>query len=214
MKNPRFAFALAASLLSTACAVDRQIGGSGGGGGAGGETTTCSTTTSPPPDLGCEVGGASDLPGVRVEITSTACVLSLSDPSPELVFNYNIVIDADLAGVTPAHMDAGWCDEGGPSGLATLGVIEGGDQKYCECDVGYCMGEMLPTVTLKQGVYPGSFTWGGHNWTGTSDTNNPIGPPFEVGDYTFTLKAKGTIAVGGGDLPFEVRGTTSVHVVP
>jgi hypothetical protein len=51
---------------------------------------------------------------------------------------------------------------------------------------------------LKQGSYPSTFTWDKHSWFGPSDTNNPEGPPFTVGDYTVTVSAIGTQATSMG----------------
>lgn len=201
------------SALLLACGNELQIGGNGGGGGdatSTGSTTSGSTTT--PTNNSCAAANASTIPGVHIDITSTDCTLSLSNPT--LTIDYQVVIDADVPGIRPVPQDAGSCGQPEASGLITFESVRGGDQKYCLCDVGPCFPEDFPVKTLAKGTFPASFTWDGHNWYGPSDTVNPEGPLFEVGDYEFTVKAKGFQTTANGEVPFEVEVAMPVHVVP
>lgn len=215
-----------ASMALLACKNDLQIGGGGSGnGGAGGfsgggpgtghgeggyeSTATSSGGTG---YNSCAPASASTIPGVHIEITSTDCTLSLSNPT--LSIQYQVVVDADVPGVRPTPQDAGACGQPGASGLILFEEVKGGDQQYCLCDVGLCEGLPQPVATLAQGIYPATFTWDGHNWGGPSDTANVEGPLFVEGDYAFTVSATGFLATTNGEVPFEIESAIPIHVVP
>ncbi len=210
-----------APLALLACSTDLQIGGGSGGSGGGASTTTTTTngttttttTTATGTNNGCAAAEASTIPGVRIEITSNGCTLSLADPTL-LTIEYQVVVDADVPGVRPVPEDAGGCGEPGASGLILFEEIAGGTQQYCLCDVGICPGTPQPVATLKKGTYPASLAWDGRNWGGPSDTANPKGPPFAVGDYEFKVRAKGFLTTANGEVPFAIETAMPVHVVP
>ncbi len=220
-----------ASVTSIACLVPVAEGdaGSGGGtgGGAGGATGGSGghvgggTGGSPAGDGGCVVTESSTLPHVRLVVSPAACSISTSDPAPTLVIRYQLVVDQPVPGFVPgAPYPAG-------QEVANLVVdeqIAGQGQRYCLCDQGLSPSRCpLPDggfaftgpcgpITLPAGTFARSFSWNGRNWNGPSDTNNPYGPPFPVGDYLFTVSTRpGSL---GGGTALSATATLTVHVTP
>ena len=73
----------------------------------------------------------------------------------------------------------------------------------------------MTPVTLAPGTYPATFTWQGNNWSGPSDTGNPMGPPFPPGTYTLTVTARGQLQdTSGATTPFSVESTLDITLVP
>ena len=213
--NHRLGFlALLSATALLACGVDQQIGGEGGHGTGGTDTTTTTSNSTTTSAGGCPTTSVSTLQGVSIEITATNCTLSLSNPGQGLALDYEVVINADVTGVRPIALDAGKCDKPGPSGLVTSVLIAGGTEEYCLCDNGLCLGDDLPLATLAQGTYPSTFAWSGHNWNGPSDTLEPEGPLFIVGEYTYTVNATGTVMTANGEVPFAIDAKMPIHVVP
>lgn len=235
-----FFTALVASMSLFACKLDRQIGGQGGdttttttsdttsssttSSDTTSSTTSSSTTsslvcnepTTPKPD--CEPKGSSTLPGVRIEILPASCHVSLSAAGPDVALVYSVVVDEDVAGVTPDRAENAFCEPPGPSGLIVYDEVAGdtdhcGEQRWCRCDVGLCdSSQMPPTVTLKKGSYPTAVAWSGNNWNGPSDTFQQEGPPFPLGTYSFNVVAKGTVMTAGGEVPFEITASMPIYV--
>ena len=154
------------------------------------------------------------LDGVHLEIDAAQCTFSLADPQATVSLPYRVVVDQDVTGVTPRSQDAGQCAMPGPSGLITFEKISGNQQQYCICDSGLCAPTGMLPVTLKKGTYPVAFTWDKHNWYGPSDTNNPEGLTFPVGDYTLEVSAIGLHTVPDGDVGFIVSASMPIHIVP
>jgi hypothetical protein len=221
MAKPWLYLGLIPLALLVGCSESVSTGGSGGSGGSGGgatttsstATTTSATTSTGTGPLACAPTSTSNLAGVHIEIDASACTFSLSDPAL-VVIPYRVVVDQDVFSITPKPQDLGHCEMPGPSGLITLEKVDGGQDHYCLCDVGFCANPMIPPVTLKQGSYDATFTWDERNWYGPSDTDNPEGAPFPVGDYTLTVSAIGVQSVTKGDLPFEVSATLPIRLVP
>jgi hypothetical protein len=148
-----------------------------------------------------------------LEIEDSDCKFTLAEVEQGISFNYRVVIESDATGmtseVTPAMQDAGGCQMPHISGLFLGEQIYGGEQSYCVCDTGRCAPTNPGSTTLTAGTYPGSFAWEGHNWYGPSDTNNPLGPLFPAGAYTFELSTSGTDGMGGFEaqarLTFELE---------
>jgi hypothetical protein len=151
---------------------------------------------------------------VHLEIDATQCSFSLADPVAKIEFPYRVVVDDDVPSVSPRPQDATQCDLPGASGLITFEKVDGNGQSYCVCEKGKCLPPNNPAVTLKKGSYPFTFTWDKRNWYGPSDTNNPEGPPFPVGDYTVTISAIGTQATPSGDAGFVIMATLPIHLLP
>jgi hypothetical protein len=160
--------------------------------------------------LVCAPTSASTLPGAHIDFTNTQCSFSLSDPVAHVDFTYNVVVDQDVAGVVPQPQDAGGCGAPGPSGLIVFESVGGGGQNYCLCDTGLCAPPGGMPVTLKQGTYPATFSWDKRNWSGPSDTGNPEGPPFPVGDYTVSVSAVGSYTGAA----FNVSASLPIQLVP
>jgi hypothetical protein len=227
---------LACFALSFAAASGCSSTASTSGGGSGGtsstssssstSTSSTSTSTSTSSSSSSSTGSSSSgstacpttsetmLPGVHLEIDGAACTFSLADPVAEVTIPYHIVVDQDVAGVTPRPQDASQCDQPGPGGLITFAKVDGNAQQYCRCDNGKCAPPQNPPVTLKAGSYAGTFTWDKHNWFGPSDSNNPEGPVFPVGDYTFTLSAIGVQTTVDGEMGWVITATMPIHLVP
>lgn len=154
------------------------------------------------PGASCHVTSFSTLPGVHIEIDDSACKFTLAQAMQGITFDYQVVVDHDVEGVTPEKQDAGRCQSAHASGLYLGELIAGGSERYCLCDTGLCPNVSEAPKTLTAGAYPGTFSWDGRNWEGPSDTSNPEGPLFPAGTYTFEVKASGLAADG----VFVVRG--------
>jgi hypothetical protein len=164
------------------------------------------------PDPTCLVDAKTTLPGVYIRFAPQTCTFTLAQAKAGISIAYDVVVDADLAGVVPGGQP--WQAGAGASGLLTFELLSGSGQRYCLCDLG--LGPALPTVpiTLKQGTYPMAFTWDGHDWEGPSDTGNPKGPLFPVGTYRLDVTATGTVTDPSGTRVFDVSGAFRVTLVP
>jgi hypothetical protein len=171
-------------------------------GGDGAATVTPDATES------CPFSGTSTLPGVSIRFTST-CSFSVAQ-AKMLKLPYEVVVEHDIAGVVPVPQDAGNCGAAGPSQLVVFESLSGGGQSYCLCDTGLCAPSSRTPVTLHAGTYAGVFMWQGRNWSGPSDTGNPMGAPFPPGGYTLSLSAKG--AANGAS--FTVTATMGITLTP
>jgi len=149
-----------------------------------------------------------------MEIDAPPCAFSLSDPMATITFSYRVIVDQDIPGVVPKPQDAGGCDQPGPSGLILFEKVGGSGQNYCLCDTGLCVPPSQTPVTLTAGTYPGTFTWDKHNWNGPSDTGNPEGAIFPVGDYSVVVSAVGAMTTPGGSMPFTVSATLPIQITP
>jgi hypothetical protein len=142
---------------------------------------------------GCSATSTSSLPGVTLAFRSPLrCTFTVAQARATLAIPYDVIVANDVSGVVPIPQDAGYCGSPGPSQLIVLERLAGGTQSYCLCDVGLCQPIPSQPVTLKAGTFTSSFSWGGNNWAGPSDTNNPMGAPFPPGSYTLTVSATGT----------------------
>ncbi|NOZ00800.1 MAG: hypothetical protein GXP54_02795 [Deltaproteobacteria bacterium] len=159
----------------------------------------------------CVTGADSNLPGVSIRFAADRCSWTLAEAAAGIEIPYSVVVDDDFQDVFPMPQDAGQCGQPGTSGLILFEKLAGGDQSYCICDTGLCMGPDNKPVTLKKGEYAGVFQWDGVNWAGPSDTGNPKGQPFPPGTYTLTVSA-----VGSTDNPegpaFKVEGTLEIQL--
>ena len=161
----------------------------------------------------CDFEVASTLPGVSFDLSGNDCVFTLSKLAAGVTFHYKVDVDKDLDLVLTSPLDAGWCDEPGPSGLRTLEKIHGNDQAYCVCDVGYC-GKEPGFEKLAAGKTEHSFDWDGKNWNGPTETGTPKGDPFPPGDYVAVVRAEGQYKKSGVTKSFAVNGTLPITVKP
>jgi hypothetical protein len=176
------------------------------------DSTPTVDVTSPDVDPAmCKFDSDGTLKGVSIDLSGNGCVYSLAQAAQGITFHYRVQVEQELTEVISRPMDAGQCDEAGPSGLRTFEKIFGNDQTYCVCDAGLCK---LPTegITLVPGDYPDAFTWHGRNWNGPSDTGNPEGQPFPTGEYTLVVRAEGNHGPLKSD--FAVTATMKVILVP
>lgn len=84
--------------------------------------------------------------------------------------------------------------------------ITGTPMTYCLCDTGCCPPDVERTVSVDDTTVSEVIDWSGRQWTGPSDTGNPMGDYFEPGAYVVT------VGFYGGDtgqvvaaLPIQVR---------
>jgi hypothetical protein len=217
---PGFACAALLSLAAAAGCGGTVSAGTGAGGSgssssaATGATSSSSSASTSSGSPSCAATSTTTLAGAHLEIDASQCTFSLADPVAKIDFPYRVVIDQDIAGVTARAQDGGMCGDPGPSGLIPFEKVDGNQQMYCICDLGKCAPTTGTPVTLKQGSYPATFTWDKHNWFGPSDTGNPEGPVFPVGDYTVTVSAIGIQASPTGDVGFVITATLPIHLVP
>jgi hypothetical protein len=129
------------------------------------------------------------------------CEFTLAEAAAGITFTYEVVIDDTVAGVVSTAQDAGGCDQADVLGLAPFERFAGGDQNWCICDEGLCAGVPPEPVTLEPGQSSVSLVWHGRNFDGPSDTGFEEREPFPPGDYTFSVRAIGTVDHGGDALP-------------
>jgi hypothetical protein len=214
-------FSVPFALLVAACGGQTSSGSGGEGGAGAGSSSTASAGGSGGGTGGsgagapCQTGGASTLPGVSFEFTTSDCTYTVAEAAAGINIEHAIVAAADVSGVYPTRQ--GGCDEVGPHGLLPFAKLAGGAQSYCLCDEGLCGGAPPDPYTVPQGTHPLTFEWDGVNWTGPSDFGNPKGEPFPPGDYTLTVSAIGQYAedpLSGVLKDFSVSGTFLLHLVP
>ncbi len=158
--------------------------------------------------LGCDGAGSLNLEGVCIVFPPQQDSFTLAEAKAGVLFKYEVVVLADLPGVTTESINT--CEQTGPGGLFVGEQIEGGGQSYCLCDQGKCPQPVEPPFMLAAGNYPGSLPWDGVNWSGPSDFNNPKGPPFPPGMYTVRIR---TIGQHKGQ-PYEVIGELPITLTP
>lgn len=173
-----------------------DAGGPDGGGSDAGEGMPCATD------------GSSSLAGVRIEFPDQRCTFTLAEAAEGITIAHRVVVNEDLRDVSTEAQDAGRCAGPGPSGLIVHEVLDGGDERYCVCDEGLCIGD--PVVTsLTSGTHDDAFTWQGRNWGGPSDTGMLMGAPFPPGTYTLTVSSVGEHE----GARYAVEGTFEIHLV-
>ncbi len=176
----------------------------------GSDSATDSAGESTDPSI-CEFTSDGTLKGVSIDLSGNDCLYTLDDVAAGISLHYRIQVEEELHEVVSRPLDAGQCDEMGPSGLRTFEKIHGNDQTYCVCDSGLCA---VPKegITLVPGDYSDYFDWEGVNWNGPSDTGNPKGEPFPPGEYVLVVRAEGEHGPLGSD--FAVTATMKIHLQP
>lgn len=145
--------------------------------------------------------GPAELPEACIAIASGG-TFSLEEAAAGLAIPWEVQVSADVT-VTPTIGGASGCANPGPSGLVVFERLSGSGELYCLCDEGLCKEPAFAPTPLTVGSYPGTFTWTGRNWTGPSDTGNPMGEPFPPGTYTLEVSAAGEV----DDEAFRLVGT-------
>ncbi len=172
----------------------------------GDDDVTGDDDTTPDVPSSCEGQGVSTLEGTCFVFPEEGGSWTLAEAAAGISVPYTLLIEAPLPSVVTLPQDAGGCGEPGPSGLITFEALDGGDQRYCLCDTGLCMGPDETPFTLLAGTTALDFVWEGRNWIGPSDTGNEPGAPFPVGTYALTVSAVGRV----DGLDFEVSNTFTV----
>ncbi len=163
----------------------------------------------------CGTDGTSTLPGVSIGFPQQTCVFSLAQAADGIEVSYHLTVEEDLPGVISPPMDAGLCGSPDVGGLHVMEYLGGNDQAYCVCDIGLCQPQEWHEGTLSAGVHLAVFSWDGRNWYGPSDTMNPKGDPFPVGEYTLNVISVGTRVTSAGEtVGYEVLGTFRLYLVP
>jgi hypothetical protein len=182
----------------------------------------------------CNFVETTSLPGVHIVFRTTSCTFTLAQARAGVSITYDLVVDSDVDGFTPAHAYYYGSDA---ANLALTAVLQGGQgsqqQLYCLCDKGLpypqCPaddGGLYPArndagvlvedgcgpVTIPQGWYRFTFGWDGRNWYGPSDTANAEGAPFPPGDYELTVTTvPGSIGDAGS---LQASAKMTVHLLP
>lgn len=167
-----------------------------------------------PPDAydGCLQTSTAAL-DTTLELVNWPCKFTQAQARAGIQFPYRLVVYKALTGVHPTGND-GSCAQPDASGFVVSYRISGNNQSYCLCDTGLCAPRTLTTAPTP-GIYDGSFTWSGENWTGPSDYGAPKGPAFPPGTYTVSVSASGTIDVDGGiPMPFNANSQTLITITP
>jgi hypothetical protein len=164
----------------------------------------CGSIDAPPesPCSACSQPGA--ITGVSVCISSNTCVYEQGKGG---TFKYNV----EVGPAAPMlHIEAttgcSFCGQFSSDPLSfTSYAISGNGAQYCLCDTGCCPPQQAQAITLTQGKFEASFDWPGKQWSGPSDTSQPLGAPFPPGSYTvqvaFSGAAEGSVTA---KLPIQV----------
>jgi len=156
----------------------------------------------------------STLAGVSIRFAAPqTCTFTLAEAAAGVRIQYFVDIPADVPNVMPSPQDAGRCGRPDASGLIVFEKLDGAGQAYCLCDTGLCPPYSAAPSTLHAASYPAEFSWTGRNWSGPSDTMNPLGEPFPAGRYTLHVTAMGAVASsvdGGAATPFEIAADFNV----
>lgn len=154
----------------------------------------------------CTPSNHSDLAGVRIEFDPQPCAFTLAEAQAGISFSYRVIVDNDLPSVNVKTPNGNACFSVDASGLPTKATVTGAGQRYAIDDAGRCAAQSAVAVDLHKGTYTDVFVWTGRNWSGPSDTNNPLGPAFPAGDYTVD------VTVNGAD--FVVWSRLTITLVP
>jgi hypothetical protein len=115
-------------------------------------------------------------------------------------FHYAIDVASPIAYTRPASVGCGPCND-------SLVSFEIGETPivYNQHDSGCCPPVEAEERTLEAGPITGTIPWQGVQWRGPSDTSEPYGPPFPVGEYALrvTLEVPGQGAITA-ELPIRV----------
>lgn len=162
-------------------------------------TSLCAHAILPPNDgPACDGPASSTLDGVSIVFPDDRCSFAPAELAAGIQIEYTLVIAHDLDDILPAGGDSGQCARPDPTyGLILSDSIAGQGQSYCLCDVGRCAPRTSAVTSPRAGSYDLTYGWTGHNWSGPSDTNNPLGAAFPPGTYTFTVTATGQQMVTG-----------------
>ncbi|MCB9532448.1 MAG: hypothetical protein H6700_11840 [Myxococcales bacterium] len=162
----------------------------------------------------CAPTRASTAFGATITLDTGRCVFSLDELARGVEFSYTVEIPPNTPPVFSRPLDAGGCDAPDPSGLRIIESVGGGDQSWCICDTGLCMAPPPEAVPLEPGVYAATFSWNGRNWGGPSDTGQPEGPAFPLGDFQVTLRAAGIfIDADGSERTWDTSVSTWIRIV-
>lgn len=191
----------------------------------------------------CLLSHTSTIPGVHIEFPPQPCAFTRARAAKGVMFQYDIVVDADVPGYVSRSTGTGVLEYPGSSvdGLRPAAVISGGGQRYCICDQGgpppFCdladggtvlhggaFDDSCRPITIAQGVhrvawpsseYEGDTFWHGRNWDGPSDTSNPEGAPFPPGDYELHVTIAGKlVSDDGGASDVDAEARFLVRLVP
>jgi len=137
---------------------------------------------------------------------------TLAEAAAGVPLNYEIDVAKDFTGaVTP--LDTGSGMRAGASGLAPFYRIYGNGQSYSLFDMGLGPPPDYASHPISEGRYPAEFTWDGRNWSGPSDTQLPMGPPFPPGEYTLEVRVAGCVDLPEGRRTYDLRNHVPVILV-
>jgi len=148
---------------------------------------------------------------ISIRFDQPSCTFTLNQASLGIQIPYQILIAENVD--TIYAMQLATCTQPDSSGLIPLEGLYGNDQEYCKRDNGFCLYSLDGYLSkLRAGIYPYLFQWTGRNWYGRSDTGNPLGDPFPVGDYIFKVSIKGRSKVNNSYKEFNIQDSINVHL--
>jgi hypothetical protein len=183
-------------------------------------------------DPSCVLEETSTLPHVRFVMRSSQCTFTLEEAASGIAIAYDLVVDEDVpgfvTGLYPYPPDA--------ARLQITAQLKGGDQSYCYCDRGlpyplcpdadggvYHPGpnadggnwleQPCEPFTIPAGIYHQTFTWSGRNWSGPSDTADPMGNAFPPGEYELEIRTNAGTLPGVDGSALAARARFRVHLI-
>lgn len=155
----------------------------------------------------CEVTSFSNLPGIRIEFTTTDCSWTLAQARAGLHVDYRVRVDRDIKGIVPAASGACGCGQPHISGLTLTEELQGADHRVCIGNAETCLGPVEEPVTLRKGTYPGTMTLEGPSEARAGNRAGATGVPFAPGNYTLTVRAAGVRQGRKGRSNFQLAGS-------
>jgi hypothetical protein len=141
----------------------------------------------------CQPAARSDLPGLRLALTSKQCSFSQADLSRGIRLEYELVVEREIKGITPLPQDIGGCQQANLAGLITFRSITGSGHSFCpQCDLGPCSSRERAAVTVRPGRYREFVLWNGFTYGGPSDGMSTVArQKFPPGRYVLRVSLRG-----------------------
>lgn len=157
----------------------------------------------------CVSSSTTTLSGVDFVFPHQSCELTVAEAQAGFDVDFLVRVEQPVAGVRAQPLDAGGCEEPGPSGLIVHAELGDDTHVSCQCDVGLCPEVDRPAVSLAPGDYPARVHLVAKDWLGPSDTNTTPGAGFPAGAYDVVLSARGVVG-GAQEMGFAIEGRFGV----
>ena len=146
---------------------------------------------------------------VSIEIPKAEYRWSQAEVAKGVRFDYVVRMAQDLPEVVSSDPEGG-----GDVGLNPVAHVFGKGQRYHPYDHGHPGPPQFEGGPVKKGVTERHLDWDGRNWDGPSDTQQPKGPAFPPGEYTFRVEIAGYVDLGQGRRPFAIQKDAKVVITP